>query len=537
MKRNSKIGKIFLFIIALFCVFFNCEMGFCNGRSNAPKYIRSPEFDDNDSTPIFPENVDDTVEYKVVEHDEMIKELQTGLKQQTDEIARLKTEIDDQQAKNMVHQQADEMMKLKNELKQQVEEVAKLKSEINNQHIVINQQVENVANQQINETAKLRSELEQQTDEIVRLKAEIDSQQAKNIVNQQADEMIRLRNELEQQVKEVAKLKNEINNQQVAMNQQAESAANRQNDVAAKLQAELNARLEATQQQLKDMQSQLDEIANSQPKTTATSKMIQAKNAVVKYFPIDISGSIFDSTVVTMKDNLDCFNVENEYFGIKVGFDYNFYLKKSEKDDFNKYIVINPKFFGTDNIYFSVFNYHNFLKSKHTNSEDFKKNYYTLYTKSNIDEINSVYFGGSVGYIPFKSVIDDSDKNFKKYMLFASLNTDFDLMLFNNNIHFSNLLTLDFNLLRSDYLVNSNKSNEYIKIKEGILLNYEIDSLTDLFAGVDFGVYTMHRQFRRNIGLNKNTECNLITGIKFEFGSINISLGNRGVGLGLSMNY
>ena len=255
------------------------------------------------------------------------------------------------------------------------------------------------------------------------------------------------------------------------------------------------------------------------------------------YSPIDISGSIFDSTAVAIKDDLDSFNVENEYFGIKVGFDYNFYLKKNESDDFNKYIVLNPKFFGVDNIYFSIFNYHNFLRNKHTNSEDFKKNYYTLYTKSNIDEINSVYFGASVGYIPFKSVIDDSDKNFKKYMLFVSLNTDFDLMLFNNSVYFSNLLTLDFNLLRSNYLVNSNKSNEYIKIKEGMLLNYEIDSLTDLFVGVDFSVYTMHKKFRKNIGLNKNTECNLVTGIKFEFGSINISLGNRGVGLGLSMSY
>ena len=449
MKQNFKIGKIFLFIIALFCVFLNCEIGFCNCRSNASKDIRSPEFDDGNGTPIFPENVDDTIWYNVEENTRMIGKLQTRLEQQTDEITKLKAEINDQQAKNITQ--------LKNELKQQVEEVAKLKGE--------------------------------------------------------------------------------INNQQVAMNQQAENMANQQNDVTARLQAELNARLEETQQQLKDMQSQLDEIANGQLKTTATPKMIQTKTVAVKYFPIDISGSIFDSTAVAIKDNLDSFNVENEYFSIGVGFNYNIYLKKDEGDDFNKYIVLNPKFFGVDNIYFSIFNYHNFLKNEHTNSEDFKKNYYTLYTKSDIDGINSVYFGASIGYIPFKSVIDNSDKNFKKYMLFVSLNTDLDLMLFNNSVYFSNLLTLDLNLLRSSYLVNSNKSNEYIKIKEGMLLNYEIDGLTDLFIGVDFGVYTMHKQFRKDIGLNKNTECNLVTGIKFEFGSINISLGNRGVGLGLNMNY
>lgn len=282
------------------------------------------------------------------------------------------------------------------------------------------------------------------------------------------------------------------------------------------------------QQDQESVEDEDDDQRSEQIKVVTTTEDV--------YLPIDISNSIFDSTIVAMK-NIDNFNVENEYFGIKVGFDYDFRLKKNEENDFNKYIILNPKLLGTDNIYFSIFNYHDFLKNKHTNSEDFKKNYYTLYAKSNIDGINSVYFGASIGYIPFKGVIDDSDKNFKKYMLFASLNTDFSLMLLGSSINFSNLLTLDFNLLRSDYLVNSNKSNEYIKIKDGMLLNYEISGLTGLFVGVDFGVYTMHREFRKNIGLNKNTECNLITGIKFEFGSINVSLGNRGVGLGLSMNY
>lgn len=264
----------------------------------------------------------------------------------------------------------------------------------------------------------------------------------------------------------------------------------------------------------------------------AFSQALKMKIQTQSYSRIDISDSIFDSTFVAIK-NIDNFNMENEYLNVKVGFDYTGYLKKGERSDFNKYIILNPKFFGVDNVYFSVFNYHNFLKNKHTNSRDFKKNYYTLYMKSNINEINSVYFGTSVGYIPFKSVVSHSDKDFKKYMLFASLNTDFDLMLFSNNVYFSNLLTLDFNSLKGSY----NKSNEYIKIKDGVLLNYEIDGLTDLFAGVDFSVYTMHKKFRKNIGLNKNTECNLIAGVKFDFGSINVSLGNRGVGLGLSMNY
>lgn len=541
MKQSFKIGKIFLFIIVSVCVFFNYEIGLCNGggsssQKDTPKGgVISPSFK-NFNTPSFPENAGESVECKLAEHDETIKKLEEKLKQQTGEIVKLRTEVNDRQIKGVVNQQVSEITKLKSELKQQIRDVAKFKTEVNNQHVAINQQVENVVNQQINETAKLKSELERQTDEIAQLKAEIDDQQVKNIANQQASEMIKLKNELEQQVKEVAKLKNEINNQQVAMNQQAENVVNQQNDLATKLQAELNAKLAATQQQLEDMQLQLDEITNSQSEVTVAPKMVQTKTAVIEYLPIDISGGIFDSTFVAMK-NVDDFNMESEHLNFKVGFNYNIYLKKNEGDDFNKYIILNPKFFGVDNVYFSIFNYHNFLKNKHTNSEDFKKNYYTLYAKSNIDEINSVYFGGSVGYIPFKSAIDDSDKNFKKYMLFVSLNTDFDLMLFNNSLHFSNLLTLDFNLLRSNYLVNSNKSNEYIKIKEGILLNYEVDGLTDLFAGVDFSVYTMHRQFRKDIGLNKNTECNLVAGIKFEFGSINISLGNRGIGLGLSMNY
>lgn len=457
MRQNFKNVKVFLLIVALVCVFFNCEMGLCNNGFNISKGIHSPEFDDDNGTPIFPENVDDTVEYKVEENTRMIGKLQTRLEQQTDEITKLKAEINDQQAKNITHQQVNGMIQLKNELKQQVEEVAKLKNDINNQRVVMNQQVENMANQQ--------------------------------------------------------------------------------NDVVVKLQTELSEKLEIAQQQLKDMQSQLDEMmTNSQLKMVEPVIKMRTKTAVIEYLPIDISDGIFDSTVVAMK-NVDNFNIESKYLNVKVGFDYNFQLKKSEKDDFNKYVILNPKFFGTDNIYFSIFNYHNFLKNRHTNSEDFKKNYYTLYAKSNIGGINSIYFGASVGYIPFEDVMDNSYENFKKYMLFASLSTDFDLMLFDNSVYFSNLLTLDFNLLRSNYLVNSNKSNEYIKIKEGILLNYKIDGLTDLFAGVDFGVYTMHKKFRKNIGLNKNTECNLITGIKFEFGSINVSLGNRGVGLGLGMNY
>ena len=313
--------------------------------------------------------------------------------------------------------------------------------------------------------------------------------------------------------------KNIVNNDGNQQNKQVDLGQGKEIDASKQ---------EAEQQDQENIEDKDDDQRSKQVKVVTTIKNV--------YLPIDISGGIFDSTFVAMK-NVDDFNMESEYLNVKVGFNYNIYLKKDEGDDFNKYIILNPKFFGVDNVYFSIFNYHNFLKNKHTNSEDFKKNYYTLYAKSIIDEINSVYFGGSVGYIPFKSVIDDSDKNFKKYMLFVSLNTDFDLMLFNNSLHFSNLLTVDFNLLRSDYLVNSNKSNEYIKMKDAVLLNYEINGLTGLFAGVDFSVYTMHRQFRKNIGLNKNTECNLIAGIKFEFGSINISLGNRGVGLGLSMNY
>ena len=621
MKQNFKIGKIFLFIVALFCAFFDCEIGFCNGRSSSQKDtpkggVISPDLN-NYNTPSLPYNAGDTVECKVAEHDEAIRNLkkkleqQTGeieklntgvndqqirsvvnqqvgeitklkselrqqirdvakfktevnnqhaainqqvekvvnqqinetaklkseLERQTNEIAQLKVEIDDQQTANITSQQVNEMIKLKKELEQQVKEVAKLKTEVNNQQTAVNQQAKSVANQQINEAAKLKSELERQTDEITRLKAEVNNPQTKSMLSQQANETTKLKGELEQQVKEVAKLKTEVNNQQTAMNQQFKNMANQQNDVVVKLQTELSEKLEIAQQQLKDMQSQLDEMmTNSQSKMVEPVIKMQTKTAVVEYLPIDISDSIFDSTVVAMK-NVDNFNIESKYLNVKVGFDYNFQLKKSEKDDFNKYVILNPKFFGTDNIYFSIFNYHNFLKNRHINSEDFKKNYYTLYAKSNIGGINSIYFGASVGYIPFEDVMDNSYENFKKYMLFASLSTDFDLMLFSNGLHFSNLLTLDFNLLRSDYLVNSNKSNEYIKVKDGILLNYEVGSLTDLFVGVDFGVYTMHRKFRKSIGLTKNTECNLITGIKFEFGSINVSLGNRGVGLGLSMNY
>ena len=406
MKQNFKIGKISLFIIALFCAFFDCEIGFCNNEPGTPELLNN--YGGLGSSQVS----DPTVE----EINKVMQQNGSG--------------------------QDDKAYASKQEVKQK------------KYYMPGDSQLPSIATEDIEETQQSDYG---QDDEASASKQEVEQQDQKNV-------------------------KNEDNSQQ-----------------------------------------------NKQIKVVSIGKNV--------YLPVDINSGIFDSTVVAMKGNLDSFNVENEYLSIKVGFNYNSYLKKSEKDDFNKYIVLNPKFFGVDNVYFSIFNYHNFLKNKHTNNKDFKKNYYTLYAKSNIDEINSVYFGASIGYIPFKSVIDNSDKNFKKYMLFVSLNTDLDLMLFNNSVYFSNLLTLDFNLLRSNYLVNSDKSNEYIKIKEGVLLNYEIDSLTDLFVGVDFGVYTMHKQFRKNIGLNKNTECNLVTGIKFEFGSINISLGSRGVGLGLNMSY
>ncbi len=440
MKQNFKIGKIFLFIIALFCVFLNCEIGFCSNEPGTPELLDN--YGGLGSSQV-PSLTAEEINNKVMQ--------QSGSGQNDKAYAS----------------------------KQEVEQ--------KKYYMPGDSQLPSLATEDIEETQQSDSG---QDDETSALKQEVEQQDQKNIEDNGGNQQ----------------------SKQVDLDQEKEID---------------NSKQEVEQQDQESVED--DDQRGKQVKVVTTIKNV--------YSPIDISGSIFDSTAVAIKDDLDSFNVENEYFGIKVGFDYNFYLKKNESDDFNKYIVLNPKFFGVDNIYFSIFNYHNFLRNKHTNSEDFKKNYYTLYTKSNIDEINSVYFGASVGYIPFKSVIDDSDKNFKKYMLFVSLNTDFDLMLFNNSVYFSNLLTLDFNLLRSNYLVNSNKSNEYIKIKEGMLLNYEIDSLTDLFVGVDFSVYTMHKKFRKNIGLNKNTECNLVTGIKFEFGSINISLGNRGVGLGLSMSY
>ena len=440
MKQNFKIGKIFLFIIALFCAFFDCEIGFCNDEVWTPELLGN-----------------------------------CG-------------ELGSSQVPGLAAEDINEIMQQSGSGQVDKASVSKQEAKRKKYYMPGDSQLPSFTAEDIEEI--MRQSDSCQDDKATASKQEAKQQDQKNIEDNGGNQQ----------------------SKQVDLDQEKETDTSKQ---------------EAEQQDQESVEDD-DDQRSKQVKVVTTVKNV--------YSPIDISGGIFDSTAVAMK-NVDSFNIENEYFSIKVGFNYNIYLKKDEGDDFNKYIVLNPKFFGTDNIYFSIFNYHNFLKNKHTNSEDFKKNYYTLYAKSNVDEINSIYFGASVGYIPFKSVIDDSDKNFKKYMLFVSLNTDLDLMLFDNSVYFSNLLTLDFNLLRSNYLVNSNKSNEYIKIKEGVLLNYKIDSLTDLFVGVDFGVYTMHRQFRKNIGLNKNTECNLVTGIKFEFGSINISLGNRGVGLGLNMNY
>lgn len=281
-----------------------------------------------------------------------------------------------------------------------------------------------------------------------------------------------------------------------------------------------------------------DEVAESKGTQVGEQSKINGKNVIDS--PIDISYGIFDSIDLIMKSN-DDFNIENDYFNVKLGFNYTSYLRNGEKDDFNKYIFLNPKFLGVDNIYFSVFNYHNLFRNKYINREDFRKNYYTMYTKINVDELNDVNVGASFGYIPFNKNINQTKNNkagnFKKYTLFSSLNTKFDLELFNNDVSLNNLLAFDFNLLKSNYKVNKKRSNSYIKVKDAVLLNYDIDGFLNLFTGIDFSLYNRNKHFRKSVGLSKTFECNFVTGVKFDYGSFNISIGNRGIGLGLNVIY
>lgn len=259
----------------------------------------------------------------------------------------------------------------------------------------------------------------------------------------------------------------------------------------------------------------------------------------ITYNPsIDISSSILDSNdFIYFGDN---YNIEGDNVNIKLGFNYTDNTKHSISNNFNKYIVFNPQIEGFNNLYFSVVNYYDLFSKSNVNSMDLRKNYYTLYTKFKLNGISNLYLGFGYGYIPFEKNTNEIKNNkkghFNKYTLFAILNTSIDVEEAEDTT-LINRLGFDINILSSNYRLNEDTSNVYLKLKDSILVNTLVDADTDLFAGLNFGLFNTNREFLKKIGLTDTFEYGITGGVKFEYGTIGISCGNLGFGLNFGINY
>lgn len=259
--------------------------------------------------------------------------------------------------------------------------------------------------------------------------------------------------------------------------------------------------------------------------------------------PIDISKSIIDSReLISLKHNK---------FSSVFDARYNLKFKKSEKNNFNKVVVIKPIKYV--NIYFSILNYYDIFEKSKIYKNDLLKNYYTIYSKFEFNDANDFYIGFSVGHIPFDENINKSKKNkkghFTKYAMFFNLDTEFKFNedAFNLNIidktlidklYFSNIFGIDVNNLRSNYQFNIDKSNIYAKINDLFLINYELTDYEHIvYGGINLGIFSFNETFLKFIGIKDVFDYKFLFGLKIKYLSLGLNCGNNGFGIDFGLNF